>query len=469
MYTFRKALKQTFLLLLVLFLSACASYYTKNIKFNTAFQQGKLDVAEEILTSDKKATQRNTRLLYYMNRGLINSMKGNYQESNKLLEQVYLISDSHQKNVLAEGAAFLTNPNITEYRGEDFEIILIHYYKAFNFLKLGMNEQALVECRRMNIKLNALEDKYKSKNKYRKDAFVHLLMGIIYDANHDYNNAFIAYRNSLEIYENEYTKLFGLSTPEQLKKDLLRAAFYSGFMDELAFYERQFGMKFIQEKDKKSELVFLWNNGLGPVKEEWSLNFTIVKGSGGMVTFVNSQYGLNFPFYMSDNDYQSSGLGGLSVVRVAFPKYVERPLVYQSGYLEIGGRQYPLNKVEDVNQIAQKSLEDRMFFEMGTALLRMATKKAAEMLVRKQNQNAGAALSILNAVTEKADTRNWQTLPHTIYYSRVPVADGENKVTFTQQGAKGGQSSKEINFHVKPGETYFHTVTSLDFYPVNIY
>ena len=64
---------------------------------------------------------------------------------------------------------------------------MIHYYKALNFLKLNDREAALVECKRMNIKLNRLSDKYKSDNKYKKDAFIQILMGIIYDANDDYN------------------------------------------------------------------------------------------------------------------------------------------------------------------------------------------------------------------------------------------------------------------------------------------
>src|SRR5690606_26879271 len=100
----------------------------------------------------------------------------------------------------------------------------------------------LVECKRMNIRLNQLSDKYKSDNKYKRDAFIHLLMGIIYDANKDYNNAFIAYRNALEVYQTDYQKMFNLGPPEQLKQDLLRTAYLSGFNEELARFEKDLGM-----------------------------------------------------------------------------------------------------------------------------------------------------------------------------------------------------------------------------------
>ncbi len=87
----------------------------------------------------------------------------------------------------------------------------LNYYKALNYINLGRYDEALVECRRINIKLNQLNDKYKDKkNKYSGDAFAHLLMGIIYDASKDYNNAFIAYRNALEVYETPTSNILTL-------------------------------------------------------------------------------------------------------------------------------------------------------------------------------------------------------------------------------------------------------------------
>ena len=83
-------------------------------------------------------------------------------------------------------------------------------------------EDALVEVRKINIRLQQLNDKYPDhKNRYQRDAFAQLLMGLIYDAAGDYNNAFIAYRNAYNTYQTDYLKNFGLAAPEQLKKDLL--------------------------------------------------------------------------------------------------------------------------------------------------------------------------------------------------------------------------------------------------------
>jgi hypothetical protein len=159
-------------------------------------------------------------------------MKGEYAKSNKAFEKAFLFGEDYKVNYFTEAASFLTNPTITLYRGEDHENLLPLYYKALNFLKLNQYEDALVECRRLNIRLQQLSDKYKNPEKYQRDAFIHNLMGIIYQANGDWNNAFIAYRNALEIYNDDYVTMFNVQAPDQLKKDLLISAWRMGFTDE---------------------------------------------------------------------------------------------------------------------------------------------------------------------------------------------------------------------------------------------
>lgn len=67
---------------------------------------------------------------------------------------------------------------------------------------------------------------------------MHTLMGIIYESDHDYNNAFIAYRNAVDVYENEYKQLFQVDVPEQLKRDLVRTARLSGLDEEAMHFGR---------------------------------------------------------------------------------------------------------------------------------------------------------------------------------------------------------------------------------------
>jgi hypothetical protein len=446
--------------------AACSSYYQLNYDFNRSYENGNLEVAERLIKGQKKAEQSKAKFLYYVNSGMVTSLLGKYEESNEYFEKAYLFGEDYQKNILDIALSNLTNPSVAEYKGEDHEHLMVLYYKALNYLKLGDRQAALVECRRLNLRLASLSDRYQSGFKYKEDAFIQVLMGIIYDADKDYNNAFIAYKNALAVYQNSYSELFGLQAPAQLKQDLMRTAHLMGFYEDLAKYETQFGLKYKNQPSAGGDLVMFWNNGLGPIKSEWSINFATVTNGNGVISFVNEDYGINLPFNYNTEQQQSSGLADLNFVRVSFPKYVERPLGLQSGFLTVNGsaEQYPLQLSEDVNAIAFKLLNQRMIAEFSKALLRFAIKKAAEKSLKSENENLGALLGFVNALTEKADTRNWQTLPHSIYYARVPLKAGDNEVTMTMNsgGSNDDTQQQKFNFIGENGKTVFHTFHSLE-------
>ena len=451
---------------LFLFLTSCVSYYQIQYAFNSNFEQGNLPAANAALSKEKNPDKSKTKLLYYLNKGVVSSMLGKYEESNTFLERAHIIAEDYHINYMNEVASFLLNPNFTEYKGEDEEVLLINYYKALNYLKLGKNEEALVECKRMNIRLQQLGDKYSSDNKFKKDAFINVLMGIIYEANGEINDAFIAYRNAVNIYEKEYRKLFDLGAPEQLKKDLLRTAYLNGFTDELNFWQKQFNITFQPNEAGTGDLIFLWHNGLGPVKEQDGINFIINHSPNGFVNFSNADFGLNFSFPISDSSYHKSGLSRLEFIRVVFPKYIERPAYFTNAELQWNGKSFPLELAEDVNAIAFKGLKQRMVKEVGKSLLRLALKKAEEYSLRSKDQNAGALLGFFNALTEQADTRCWQSIPHSIYYCRVSLPQGQQNISFIPQSSRQNNNAppvqSEFKFQIKTGKTIFHTFSSLE-------
>lgn len=445
--------------------SSCANYYQHHWDFNKEFEKGDLHTALETLQRKQGEAQGRNRFIYYANNGLLQSILGQYVESNNNLEKAFLFGEDYRINYLKEAASYLSNPNLTPYRGEDHEHLMVLYFKALNFLKMNKPEEALVECRRLNIRLNQLSDKYSSEKKLQRDAFIHTLMGIIYQSTKDYNNAFIAYKNAVDVYEGDYATFFSITTPEQLKKDLLNTAFWTGFTAEFETYKTRFNMPDYTPSHPEAELVFFWHNGLAPVKDEWSVNFVIDHQSDNLVAFKNERLGLIFPFQV-DTD-KNKDLSSLEVFRVAFPKYVERPAYFQQAELEVSGRSHRLELGEDTNKIAFYSLKQRMFEEMSKGLLRAALKKVTEHSLRKEDENIGALIGLVNAVTEKADTRNWQTLPHSIFYAKVSLQEGTNPVNFNLKGADGKTVNYSFNYQALKGQTLFHTFSSLESMPLN--
>ncbi len=435
-------------LLATLILTGCATYYQKQVAIQTNFESGNFEGAEKLITSKKATKEANgkNRLLYWLNAGTIAYMLGKNVESNDYFEKAYIFTEDYKKNYATSALSLVTNPMATTYAGEDVEVLMINYYKALNFLAMGNTEYALVEVRRMYQKSLVLSDKYKGANRFKRDAFIQTFMGLIFEASGDDNNAFVCMRNAYTIYKEDYSKFFKMSVPEQLKKDLIRLSYKNGTSDFLSFYEKEFGMKYeAPAKSSGGEAIVLWNNGLGPVKDEWSINFVVVKGAGGMVNFTNDEYGFNFPFILPSGQGEGN-LSDLTFLRVVMPKYNERPLQYSNGFLSANGAKYEFSLIQDVNAVAVKCLKDRVIQDLSEELLRVAIKKAAEYALRNQNQYAGAALGVLNAITEKADTRNWQTIPHDISYARVPLNEGENTI---QLQTGGNYGTKQVDYKVK--------------------
>ncbi len=440
---------------------SCATYYQKNLKFQEYFRTGDLEKANIFLENDNSKKGKN-RLLYLLNRGVVSWMLKDQNKSLNYFNEADKIIDEQNRNLAMEALTLISNPNIKPYKPEDFEIVMINYYKALNFLEIGKYKEAIVECKQINIKLNELNDKHKDhKNRYQRDAFANNLMGLIYDANGNYNDAFIAYRNALEVYEEDYEKNFNVKIPEQLKLDILRTAYLTGFQEELRFYEKKFNKKY-KHKKKQSYLVFFWQTGLCPVKSEWSLNFTAIRGSGNLVTFYNSELDISFPYYVSNKKERNA----LGITRIAFPKYLERKPVFKNAEINVNGKNLILDESQNINNIAFKCLKDRMLREIGASLLRMATKKALEKLAAKEDEALGAALSIINAVTEKADTRNWQILPYAIHYTRINLKEGNNNLKFKAYGSYDNIYEKDFIFNGKKRKTDFFVFHNLQTYNI---
>ncbi len=451
------------LLLTIIFLfSSCLTYYEKNIQLQNMITAGQFESADKILQNDKKGGEGKNRMLYFCNRGVVSFMNGEYEQSIEYFNQADYYVEDYKKNIGSEALALITNPGIKPYQPEDFEAVMVHYYKALNFIYLNNYEGALVECRRVNILLQQFNEKYKEgKNKYTRDAFAHTMMGLVYEASGNINDAFIAYRNALEIYEQDYSTMFGVQTPDQLKKDILRTAYELGFGTELEFYKEKFGMTYEPKEEENGYLVFFWMNGFGPVKDEWSINFVNTGYNDGWMTLANEEYGLSYPIYIGNySNEKKNNFKNLSVLRVAFPKYVERKPLFNNAYISVNGENYPLQLSEDINRIAFQCLKDRMVREIGAGIARLAAKKAMEAVARKENENLGAVLSIINAATEQADTRNWQALPYSISYCRIPLSEGTHQVKLTATGRM--QSEETFTFNIKKGQTSFFAFHNLE-------
>ncbi len=453
--------------LILLFIIGCSTYYESTQDFQNYLMNGNFQQANQWLKNDKKGREGKNKLLHYLNRGYVAWMLDSTQKSNEYFHEADRIIEDYLKNYSLEALALVSNPNVKPYSPEDFEAVMLYYYTALNYIKMGNYEDALVECRRINIRLQELNDKYKDhKNKYQRDAFAHYLMGMIYETNANFNDAFIAYRNAYEAYKEDYTEYFNMTVPDQLKHDLLRAAYLTGFSEEVAYYEKEFGIDYEYQPKENGELIVLWLNGFGPIKDENVIQFSKgMSGENGYITLSSGDEGMNFPVYMGDKSAkEKTALSNLSFFKIALPKYVERKPVYKRGKIYRNGEKMKMEMAQDVNEIAFKTLRDRLIRELSNAILRVAIKKALEELIKEQDETLGMIANWVNTATEKADTRNWQTLPYSINVSRIPLEKGKNTVKLKTYRKNGTEKTLQFFVDGKKNKTIFKPIHTYQCY-----
>lgn len=430
----------TFAVMLV----SCRTYYQKMDGTEKAIVSKNYDKAEDIVRKNKFLSRKRNLLLYYLELGKIQHLQGDFKASNLSLNNADLMMEEY-RNLLEMAVGVTVNPAMQPYLAEPHEKILVHYYKALNYLQLGDIEEAIVEARRIDLSGTQNENDANGKDrKYGEDPFGLMLMGMIYEADRDYNNAFIAYRNAKEIYETDKTGLYIGRHPESLERDLVRTA---------NFADLNYESTLLPVKLPYGEAIIFWENGLAPIKEEKNMFFSLNKENGSFF-FVsdNIVIPVDYNFNKDNPDFKPSDIG---LLRVAWSFYVPRGSKVQSAKITHNNVATQFYPIEDVSAMAFQIERDNYMKELGKNLLRLSLKKISELSLSQQNEYLGLALGIANVATEKADTRNWQSLPSTIQYIRIPLDKGTNTVNFT---ANNGET-KTFTFE-GTGRMYFRNIVT---------
>jgi len=462
----------------LLLLSSCATYNQQVSGYYSHFLQGDYEKASASLESNKLLGIKRNQLLYLLEKGRMEHLRKNFEASNRFFNEADRLMEGSRGTAGDLALSTLLNPMMETYRGEDFEKYMVHYYKAVNYLMLDRPDEALVEARRISLRTYAQEDARGSNGKkYAQDAFSFMLQGLIYEKNKDINNAFIAYRNAADLYLKHNMQYYGVSMPEQLKKDLLRTAWQMGFQDEYERYERALAYT-LKPEDRQSgpELVLFWENGRAPVKEEENLMFFLSR-EGGSFFFTDRSSGLRVPFDHSFVSADDSRLSNLNLIRAALPRYQAQPLLYPTALVLVDSQTFALEPAQSIADLAQETLRERRLKDLSKTLSRIVVSKLTEMAVqpkdkpkdreetkeeRKERRNKellATGLKLFNFAKEKADTRNWQSLPHSIYYTRIPLkAQGPQTVSVQ---LKGQGPARNYSLQVEPAGMQFRNLCTL--------
>ena len=134
-------------------------------------------------------------LPYLMELGLVLRQNEEYVRSNEVLEAAeVLVDDLWTKSISTEIFALATSDETIPYGGEAWERILVNFYRALNYIDLDLYEDALVECRKINHKLQVYADATDESTTYQTDAFALYVTAMLFEAGGELDDAWVSLR-----------------------------------------------------------------------------------------------------------------------------------------------------------------------------------------------------------------------------------------------------------------------------------
>ncbi len=363
------------------FFISCASYTGKTQAGLQAYEHRDFVKAEEAYKEGAESDSVD-QLLYLFDRGTVLHTEGKYQESIKdflLADKLSEIKD--YTNLATEVATIVTNDRIVQYKGEEFENVLVSAYLAMDFMLQGKYEDAIVECKRVNRKLERLRSE--GKRDYRLNAFAQYLSGVLYEKIGNWNSAYVDYRKTYEIEPN-----FSF-----LRQDLIRGALQMDSDSELDRWKRNLNITGQEIRDAKSSLktatlVVILQNGFAPEKV-------------------------------------------VSSVWHELPEYKKRYNRHSAAFVYVDGEKLGSTKIlYDVEGAAFKNLESKY----ATYILKRVAGFAAREIIGNKVGDAtgsdalGAITKMAMFIASKPDLRSWLTLPQNFQVFRAQVAPGKHHI-----------------------------------------
>ena len=437
-------------LLLCVFFTGCATYTRNAATFRSSLAAGHYETALQSLGSVRNGP---ARLLYLLENGIIAHYRGQYHASNRYFEDAERLSDRlFTRSLSRETASLITNDQVRAYLGEEFELAFINYYRALNYWYLDEPEDALVECRKANLKLDRYAAQADYDATYRNDAFIHYMTGLFYEATEEHNDAFVSYRNALDAYRT-YSEAFGLDAPDALRDDLRRVEEAMGYDEDGDGHDLPDG----HGSGVEGELIVFTEIGFVPHKVQEEINLPIFKDDverisqkrlGGLYRRIARRYFKPRHAVVPEIQYW---------LRVAIPVYADVMPQTQVVRVSGAGRHTTTTLAEDLSSIAWQTFQDKQFNMLTRTVARALAKYHASTWAEKKNRILGFLADVFAASTESADTRSWVSLPRNVQIGRLVLPAGTHTLTLESLDARGRviHSGTLSEIHIRPGARTF--------------
>ncbi|MFH1038702.1 MAG: hypothetical protein V1789_08570 [PVC group bacterium] len=415
--------------LLLLALAGCASYPERMAAMKQDFVLGDYTGAMAAIDPDDCEDGRD-RLLCLLERATIKQSMGDFEGSNRDFETAYEVITDYEnrpsvsiRDAGSETAAVLVNDTALPYKGAGYEKMLVHIYKALNYLMLGDLEGAGVEIRRLDERRKIELEKHEkeiaeaaeaAREQEIEDEQLSDIRGRIL-------NAYGPARGLAEKVNNLYLSAFGsylsslhydvAGSYSEALIDCRRVLEQAPFFDYARIDAVSLGANDIRapavdlDLNASGDFLLFFQCGLSPVKDE---AFIPIPTSRGWLAVA-------FPFYRT------------------VPTSLDKAVVYIDG-VEAGASEM----LSDIEAKQIRNLIDQIPALIIRQIVRVVIKEVALQAASKEAGGWGElAMSFYNLFSEHADLRSWLLLPKNIQALRLYPPLGKHAVRIALVGSEG--------------------------------
>ncbi|MBN2403096.1 MAG: hypothetical protein JXN64_11940 [Spirochaetes bacterium] len=416
--------------------TACTTDYNTLIKDSESefYKNNYMSAAKKLLPYINKEDKN--QLLFMMECGLMLHAAGEYEKSNTILIDAGKLADKIATSISKEAAALLLNETQTNYKGEDFERVLIHMYTGINFLMLNNPDNARVSFKKVNDMLREIN--VTGGKTYKQNIMAKYLTAIAFELTADMNKD----ENDTEFAYIEYKQIHELAPKlELVYDDLQRLAYKLGDKEEYNKWVSKFGKRYNVPKNS-GELIIFYHAGRGAVKASRGNLLKDSKMKTGITVSLGSMP-------LKTGVTVGAALIALNVAEHPIPVFKKRSNKIRQLEIDINGKKTAGTVLlEDIENTAVKNMEEQysgMYMKVAAgiavkAAASVATGLAARQVAKSSGKQVGQFAGIIGAIAGattgaalasqiKPDLRCWHTLPANLQIGRMFLMPGVYDIT----------------------------------------
>jgi uncharacterized protein len=387
---------------LALFLTGCAGDYIARTRgYRQAYESYQYPPAIQGFASEAASGPTIDQLLALMDEGMVLHASGKFEESIKVLAEADKLSERIDfVSVSEEAKVLISSERERAYRGEDFEKLMISTLQALNYAQLGKDEDALVEVRRVNERMQRMINE--EKKPYEQLAVARYLAAVLWEDQNHLDDAFIDYQAANQLAGDLGT----------LAEPLVRLAKQTGREEALRSLRRQY--PWLQPQPlggDEGQILVVLEAGKVPVKTN------------------------------------GSRTGGPKAEIIAVPVFRDRPWVHDSAISLDGSAPLRPTTVTSLEQVAKIHLDHRIdglvARQFGALALRAGIAAGAGAATK--SEAVGILTFFALSMANQPDLRSWMSLPAEFQLARFRVPAGVHRLSIV-----AGGGAREVQVDVRP-------------------